>query len=179
MSMTRILIVDDQERLLRVLRLGLKELGYDVRTAANGEEALKEIYSHPPDMVVTDMQMPVMNGVELIYEMERMEMKIPVVVMTAHADVDSAVKSLKHGAKDYIQKPFTVAELHKVLKESLVKFPQKQGAESFILQQKLDMAQRESILKALNAAGNVKSEAAKLLKISERALWYKIKKYKI
>lgn len=176
--MTKVLIVDDQERLLRVLRLGLKELGYEVRTASNGDEALKEIFANAPDIVVTDLQMPGMNGVELIYEMERLEMGIPLVVMTAHADVDSAVKSLKHGAKDYIQKPFTVAELHVVIQESLEKYP-RQEAPTFTLQDHVDTAERESILKALNAAGNVKAEAAKLLKISERALWYKIKKYQI
>ncbi|MBF0619609.1 MAG: response regulator [Candidatus Omnitrophica bacterium] len=175
---TRILIVDDQERLLRVLRLGLKELGYDVATALNGEGALKEIHAHRPDVVVTDMQMPLMGGVELIYEMERLQMGIPVVVMTAHADVDSAVKSLKHGAKDYIQKPFTVAELHAVIESVLDQYPAAL-ADSFALQESVNLAEREAILKALNMAGNVKVDAAKLLKISERALWYKIKKYNI
>jgi len=175
---TKILIVDDQERLLRVLRLGLKELGYDVRTAPNGEEAIKEMYAILPDIVVTDVQMPLMNGVELIYEIERLQLGIPVIVMTAHADIDTAVKSLKHGAKDYIQKPFTVRDLHKVVQDFLAQHPETK-ADSFDLQEHVHQAERESILKALNATGNVKSEAAKLLKISERALWYKIKKYQI
>lgn len=174
----KILIVDDQERLLRVLRLGLKELGYEVRTADNGEAALKEIYAATPDIVVTDMQMPLMNGIELIYEMERLQLDIPIVVMTAHADVNSAVKSFKHGAKDYIQKPFTAEELHKVIKELLARGPKPQENQ-FELQEKKDQAERDSILKALRATGNVKSEAAKLLKVSERTLWYKIKKYRI
>jgi DNA-binding NtrC family response regulator len=176
--LTQILIVDDQERLLRVLRLGLKELGYEVRTAGNGEAALKEIYSNPPDIVVTDMQMPAMNGIELIYEMERLQIDIPIVVMTAHADVDSAVRSFKHGAKDYIQKPFTTEELHKLVKELLAKAA-KPLESQFELHPKMDQAERESILKALKASGGVKSKAAKLLKVSERTLWYKIKKYRI
>ncbi|MDE2028224.1 MAG: response regulator [Candidatus Omnitrophica bacterium] len=175
---TRILVVDDQDRLLRVLRLGLKELGYEVCTADNGEAALKEIYTRAPDIVVTDIQMPTMSGIELVYEMERLQMDIPTVVMTAYADVDSAVRSFKHGAKDYIQKPFTVEELHKVVKELLVKYPKAQESH-FELHEKKDQAERESILKALKAAGNVKSEAAKLLKVSERTLWYKLKKYGI
>ena len=106
----KVLIVDDEERLLRVLRLGLKPLGFEVRTASDGEDAYEEVLSQSYDVVVTDIKMPGLSGVELIYELERLNIDIPIIVMTAHAAVDTAVKALKHGAIDYIQKPFTVEE---------------------------------------------------------------------
>ena len=174
--MNKLLIVDDEERLLRVLRLGFKELGDEVRTAPDGQQALKAIYDFAPDVVVTDMRMPVMSGVELVFEMERLQLGIPVIVMTAHAEVDSAVKALKHGARDYIQKPFTVPELHRVITDVVARLSAPLD-NSLELQPSLDESEKAAILKALKAAGNVKAEAARLLKISERTLWYKIKKH--
>ena len=105
-------------------------------------------------------------------------MNIPIVVMTAFADVQSAVKSFKHGAKEYIQKPFTVTELDKVVR-SLLSQKTEERHSSYNLQENVEQTEREAILRALKASGNVKAEAARLLKISERALWYKIKKYNI
>jgi len=70
--MFEILIVDDEPRLLRVLRLGLPEHGFNVLTASNGQEALKFLFDKKIDVIVTDIRMPVMDGVELIYEMERL-----------------------------------------------------------------------------------------------------------
>ena len=173
------LIVDDEPRLLRVLRLGLPALGFSVLTASNGQEALKVLFDKPVDVVVTDMRMPVMDGVELIYEMERLQIKLPVVVTTAYADVDTAVKALKHGACDYIRKPFSVEELAQSARNAMQKMPVDPGAASadFSLQSQMDTKEKEAIQKALNAAHDVKAEAARLLGISERNLWYKLKKY--
>ncbi len=177
--MPTMLIVDDEPRLLRVLRLGLPEYGFNVLTAANGEEALKVLFDKQVDVVVTDVRMPVMGGVELIYEMERLGIKLPIVVTTAYADVDTAVKTLKHGACDYIRKPFSVEELVQSVSKAMPKvfaenvLPQA----GFDLQAQIDIKEKEAIQKALYAAGGVKAEAARLLGISERNLWYKLKKY--
>lgn len=178
-NMAEILIVDDEPRLLRVLRLGLPEHGFNVLTASNGQEALKILFDKHVDVVVTDIRMPVMDGVELIYEMERLEIKLPVVVTTAHADVETAVKTLKHGACDYIRKPFSVEELVQSVKKAMEKVSAFQTAVSnnFDLQSQIDSKEKEAIQKALNAAHDVKAEAARLLGISERNLWYKLKKY--
>ena len=111
----KLLIVDDEDRLLRVFRLGLVPMGFEVRTASNGEEALQELLNGGYDIVLTDLKMPTMKGDELVFELERLEIDIPVVVMTAYADVESAVKTLKHGAVDYIKKPFTVSEVAEIL----------------------------------------------------------------
>jgi len=174
----KILIVDDQERLLRVLRLGLKEYPVDVKTVNNGEDALKALFDEAYDLVITDIRMPVMSGVELIYEIERYEMALPVIVMTAHADVDDAVKVFKHGAVDYIKKPFSVEELYSVIERVL----EKHGATKDVvdiadLKEAVEDKEKEVIIKALQMCANNKAEVAKRLNISERNLWYKIKKY--
>lgn len=179
--MLEMLIVDDEPRLLRVLRLGLPEHGFNVITASNGQEALKILFDKQVDVVVTDIRMPVMDGVELIYEMERLGVKLPIVVTTAHADVDTAVKTLKHGACDYIRKPFSVDELVQSVKNAMAKVsnPQEVPSNEFDLQSQIDLKEKEAIQKALNAAHGVKAEAARLLGISERNLWYKLKKYNL
>ncbi|MBF0594241.1 MAG: response regulator [Candidatus Omnitrophica bacterium] len=177
--MPLMLIVDDEPRLLRVLRMGLPEHGFTVLTAANGQEALKVLFDQPVDIVVTDIRMPVMDGVELIYEMERLGIRLPVVVTTAHAEVDTAVKTLKHGACDYIRKPFSVDELVQSARNAMQRVPAEPAAAAvdFDLQSQVDTKEKEAIQKALHAAQGVKAEAARLLGISERNLWYKIKKY--
>ena len=177
--MAEILIVDDEPRLLRVLRLGLPEHGFNVLTASNGQEALKILFDKHVDVVVTDIRMPVMDGVELIYEMERMAIKIPILVTTAYADVDTAVKTFKHGACDYIRKPFSVEELAASVKKAVEKFPGEAASSSteFDLQSQVDSKEKATIQKALVAARGVKAQAAQLLGISERNLWYKLKKY--
>jgi len=177
--MVEMLIVDDEPRLLRVLRLGLPEHGFNVLTAANGQEALKILFEKKVDIVVTDIRMPLMDGVELIYEMERLDIKLPIVVTTAHADIDTAVKTLKHGACDYIRKPFSVEELVQSVKKAMEKVSNLQASVSndFDLQSQMDLKEKEALQKALNAAQGVKAQAARLLGISERNLWYKLKKY--
>ena len=177
--MSEMLIVDDEHRLLRVLRLGLPEHGFKVVTASNGQEALKVLFDKQIDVVVTDVRMPVMDGVELIYEMERLGIKLPIVVTTAHADIETAVKTLKHGACDYIRKPFSVEELVQSVKKAMEKISNLHlpVSNDFDLQTQMDSKEKEAIQKALNAAQGVKADAARLLGISERNLWYKLKKY--
>lgn len=175
----KILIVDDEERMLRVLRMGLKNLGYDVRTANNGEEALNVLLTKSYHIILTDIKMPVMTGTELIYELWRLKIDIPVIVMTAYADVASAVKSLKYGAFDYIQKPFTIEELDRLFKEVLKNRKDEDVDLDLSLQKAVEQKEIELIRRALEKSKNVKSKAAKLLNVSERTLWYKIQRYKI
>ncbi len=176
--MSVMLIVDDEPRLLRVLRLGLPDHGFEVLTAANGQEALKILFDKHVDVVITDVRMPVMDGVEFIYEMERLGIKIPIIVTTAHADVDTAVKTLKHGACDYIRKPFSIDELVQCATTAIERVAKDiKSVTGLDLQTQVDSAEKDAIVKALHAAHDVKAEAARLLGISERNLWYKLKKY--
>lgn len=174
----KVLIVDDEERLLRILRLGLKPKGIEVLTSSTAEEALKLILNKTIDIVVTDVRLGGgMSGVDLVYELERLGVDLPVIVMTAYGDVDTAVKSFRHGAFDYIQKPFTVDELEELIRK--VPSSLSKNATSVItpLDEGVSQKEKELIVKALESSGHNKVKAAKLLKISERTLWYKLKKY--
>lgn len=179
MEKIKILIIDDEERLLRILRMGLGPLGYQVRTASNGEEGLEELLSQSFDVVLTDIKMPIMLGTEFVYELERLSMDVPVIVMTAFPDVSTATKSLKHGAVDYIQKPFTVDEVDKIIKQVLIKREPSAHENVKSLKDGLEEHEKDIIEKALIKARKNKSQAAKILAISERTLWYKIKKYNL
>jgi two-component system NtrC family response regulator len=107
----RILIVDDEKNYLLVLSALLTGEGYEVDTAPSGARALTLLEEEEPDLVITDMRMPRMSGVELIKELKQNHADLPVIVMTAFGTVENAVEAMKAGAVDYITKPFENQEL--------------------------------------------------------------------
>ncbi|KMY67072.1 Fis family transcriptional regulator [Desulfocarbo indianensis] len=109
--MDRILIVDDEKNYLLVLSALLEGEGYEVETAPSGARALALVEEDEPDLVITDMRMPRMSGVELIRELKARNPDLPVIVMTAFGTVENAVEAMKAGALDYITKPFENQEL--------------------------------------------------------------------
>jgi two-component system response regulator AtoC len=111
----RVLIVDDEVNLRKVLAATLKREGYDVATAADGDAALEELREGGADVVVTDLVMPQRDGLSLLREIQARNPEIPVIVITAHGTVDSAVEALRRGAFDYITKPFEQDELKRVI----------------------------------------------------------------
>jgi DNA-binding NtrC family response regulator len=104
--MAHILIVDDEERMRHLLSIMLSRRGYQVNQAGDGVEALEMIHATPFDMIITDIKMPRMGGVELLKRIMEMEIPAPVVFITAFATVESAVEAMRQGAVDYIIKPF-------------------------------------------------------------------------
>src|SRR5262245_39544203 len=102
----QILVVDDEPNLRRVLSAQLERDGYDVHTAEDGEQALALLKEHHIDLVISDLRMPKIDGMELLRRVQSSEDPIPVVIVTAHGTVDNAVEALKTGAFDYITKPF-------------------------------------------------------------------------
>jgi len=110
-----VLIVDDELNIRRVLAAMLKREGYEVTTASDGEQALAVLQKTPVEVVVTDLVMPRVNGLELLQRVGIQFPDIPVIMITAHGTVDSAVAALKAGAFDYITKPFEQEELKKVI----------------------------------------------------------------
>ena len=113
--MAHVLIVDDEVNIRRVLAAMLKREGYEVTTAADGEQALGVLLKTPVHVVVTDLVMPRLGGMELLRRVAQEFPDVPVIVITAHGSVDSAVAALKAGAFDYITKPFEQEELKKVI----------------------------------------------------------------
>jgi nitrogen regulation protein NR(I) len=110
-----VLIVDDEMNIRRVLAAMLKRDGYEVTTAADGEQALAVLQKTPVHVVVTDLVMPKVGGMELLRKVSADYPDVPVILITAHGSVDSAVAALKAGAFDYVTKPFEQEELRKVI----------------------------------------------------------------
>jgi two-component system NtrC family response regulator len=104
--MGMVLVVDDEKNYLVVLEDLLEEDGHSVLTASSGEEALNIVRSTPVDTILTDIKMPNMSGIELLHEIQLFDPDLPVILMTAYAEVDQAVEAMKNGALDHIQKPF-------------------------------------------------------------------------
>jgi signal transduction histidine kinase len=110
-NLNTILLVDDEQDIRDVLQVTLADAGYDVLPAANGCEALEVFQQSQPAIVVTDIKMPVMDGIELLRRLKRENPETEVIMITGHGDMDLAIKSLKHEAADFITKPINVDAL--------------------------------------------------------------------
>lgn len=108
--MSRILIVDDEPQILRMLRTSLASSGYEVVSAGNGMEGFSAFEQSKPDLIITDMSMPVMDGLALTEEVRRVS-KVPIIVLSVRATEPIKVNALDAGADDYITKPFNMPEL--------------------------------------------------------------------
>jgi len=117
----RILCVDDEEIVLDSFRKILVLDGYCVDTVETGQEALGLIQTHDYDFVFTDLKMPAMSGTEVAKSVKHMRPDIDVVIITGYATVESAVECMKHGAMDYVEKPFSEDELSVFVKHALIK----------------------------------------------------------
>src|SRR5215469_9246347 len=105
-----ILVVDDEPQITRVLKTTLSSQGYGVRSASDGEEALNEMQAWPPDLIITDLRMPGIDGLELCRRV-RVDSRIPIIVLSVKGEEAIKVQALDAGADDYVTKPFSVNEL--------------------------------------------------------------------
>lgn len=105
-----ILVVDDEAQITRVLKTSLSAQGYGIRTASDGMQALLEMKTWAPDLIITDLRMPNMNGLELCRQV-RSESRIPIIVLSVKGEEAIKVEALDAGADDYVTKPFSVNEL--------------------------------------------------------------------
>ena len=119
MSSEKILLVDDDASLRKVLEFNLEQEGYSVISASDGKEALKLYDEHGPDLVVTDLKMPGMDGIDLLKEIKRRNIEQLVIVITAFGTVENAIEAMKLGAYDYITKPFNREELRLVVRKAV------------------------------------------------------------
>ena len=117
--MSNLLIVEDEAKMRRLLELNLAEDGHSVRTAANAEAGLNALRQEKIDLIVTDLKLPGMNGLEFLQAVKRTNATIPVVVMTAFGTVETAVEAMKAGASDYVLKPFSMEEMKLIVKKEL------------------------------------------------------------
>ena len=118
----RILVVDDEPQITRVLRTSLSSQGYDIRVANDGETALEIMKDWTPDLVITDLAMPNMDGLELCRKL-RPSTQIPIIVLSVRGEERTKVQALDAGADDYVTKPFGIEELLARVRVSLRRTP--------------------------------------------------------
>ena len=119
--MSNILIVDDEQSYRQLLSLVFESDGHSIRTAMNGREALALLQEEPADVVISDVRMPDMDGIEMLSSVRESQPDLGVVLMTAFASVETAREAFKLGADDFIQKPFDVEELKLIVRKTLEK----------------------------------------------------------
>ena len=118
---SRILLVDDEPNLRKVLGALLRQQGYEVHAEVDGAAALALVRASPPktfDVVITDLRMPNLDGIGLLKALALHEPNLPVILLTAHGTVDSAVEAVKLGAFDYLEKPFDRDQIHQVIEKA-------------------------------------------------------------
>lgn len=115
----KILVVDDEQLIRWSLEQNLKKQGYEVTTAASGEDALKVLREETPDLMLLDIQLPGMNGMEVLEKVKELDEEITVIMVTALGVLETAVKAMRLGAYDYINKPFNLDELAIVIRKAL------------------------------------------------------------
>jgi two-component system, OmpR family, KDP operon response regulator KdpE len=106
----KILVVDDEPQITRVLRTALSTQGYSLQIAANGVEGMEAVHTWKPDIVITDVSMPQMSGVELCREIRAVS-QIPIIVLSVRNQEAMKIEALDAGADDYVTKPFSIQEL--------------------------------------------------------------------
>lgn len=122
----RILIVDDEPQITRVLRRGLMTHGYDVNVAADGDSALEMFNEWSPDLIVTDLSMPNMDGLELCRKLRAVSDR-PIIVLSVRGEEPTKVEALDAGADDYVTKPFGMDELLARIRAALRRAPESQA----------------------------------------------------
>jgi DNA-binding NtrC family response regulator len=117
--MATILIIEDEAKMRRLLELNLGEDGFKTLSASDAETGLKLLVSEPVHLVITDLKLPGMSGLDLLQMVKQQNAALPVVVMTAFGSVETAVEAMKAGASDYVLKPFSLAEMRMVVHKEL------------------------------------------------------------
>lgn len=126
----QILVVDDDKNICKMIEINLKkEKSYEVSIATNGEACLKIVRESPPDLVLLDIQMPGIDGIETLKRIKEVNQKIQVVMMSAHGTIEKAVQSMKLGAYDFITKPFASDRLMVTVQNALTTYALKQELE--------------------------------------------------
>lgn len=171
-----ILVIDDTEEITEIISIALQHEGYHVTSFHTGEDALRYLHDEQrPDVILLDILLPDIDGIDLLYQIKQIDETIPVIMITAFAEVKSAVKAMKAGASDYVSKPFKLEELKSVIRQNL------QGIREVNYENRsaptLEEVEREYIKQTLIEFNGNRRKAAEALGISVRALYYKIKQY--
>jgi DNA-binding NtrC family response regulator len=192
----RVLVVDDDAQVLSVLEQALDRRGYAVSVAADAESALELLKRTRYDLVLMDVRLPGMNGLEAVEELQKIDRRTPVIVMTALTSRDIAVDAVSRGAYDYCRKPFRVDDIEIVMQRALARRrlvadlealreqlaaggPCLDDPRHLTLGERVGLLERAFVLDALTRSGGVQAAAARLLGVSERSMWHLVKKHGI
>ncbi|AMA73726.1 MULTISPECIES: response regulator [Aneurinibacillus] len=169
-----VLIVDDDVDICFLMATAIQSEQVEIITTHSGQEALELYAQRHPELVLLDIQLPEMNGIEVLSKMKEMDEDCQVIMVTAYATIETAVQAMKLGALDYICKPFKLPHLRETV----------QNAIDFIMSvpehlPTLEEVERRHIEKVLHEVEGNRRLAAEKLDISLRTLYYKIKQYNI
>ncbi|MGC1310237.1 MAG: response regulator [Phormidesmis sp.] len=118
-SDAKILVADDEKSIRLTIGQALSSQGYEVKTATDGSTALEQVQTFSPDLLLLDIKMPGMDGIEVLQKAMAQQPSLKVIMISAHGSVDNAVDAMKLGAVDYLQKPFTPGELRELVNRVL------------------------------------------------------------
>ncbi len=121
MALVKVLVVDDEESIREFFEIMLKREGYDVLTASNGAEALERLKKERVDLVISDLQMPELSGMQLLQGAKEIDPELVMIMITAFGSTETAVEAMKLGAYDYVQKPFKIDEVKIIIRQALEK----------------------------------------------------------
>ncbi len=141
----KVLVVDDEPQITRVLRHSLTAHRYDVRTAADGVAALDTFRDWHPDLIITDLQMPEMGGIEFCREIRKLS-SLPIIVLSVRGEERTKVEALDAGADDYVTKPFGIDELLARVRAALRRSPETPGGDETALEDgdfRIDLSTRD------------------------------------
>ncbi|MFN0279813.1 MAG: response regulator transcription factor [Pyrinomonadaceae bacterium] len=141
----KVLVVDDEPQITRALRQSLIAHRFDVRTAADGVSALDTFRDWHPDLVITDLQMPEMDGLKLCHELRKVS-QVPIIILSVRGDERTKVKALDAGADDYVTKPFGIDELMARVRATLRRLPADHEEETAVMSDgdfEIDLAKHE------------------------------------
>jgi DNA-binding NtrC family response regulator len=167
----RVLIVDDDGASRRLLRVRLEAMGCAVAAAADGAEALAEVRKHEPGLMLLDLQMPKIGGIEVLQELAKQGAKFPVVVISAHGSIESAVDAMKQGAYDFITKPIDAKHFEIVVRKALEREGLKRGLELLTEEtgsrHRLIIGQSKTMGEAIETARKAAASKATVLLLGE------------
>src|SRR5512136_470932 len=126
--LANILVVDDTEAICKALRDVLTMAGYTVRTAPSGERALQILETAAMDLVITDLKMSGISGIQLLKKIKEKTPELPVIILTGFGDMDSVIEAMRSGVADYLKKPFSINEVLQVTERELARSKQIQAA---------------------------------------------------
>jgi DNA-binding NtrC family response regulator len=167
--MAKILIVDDDLQICETLAEILSDEGFEVEYVLSGEEALQKIDSERYDVVITDLLMPKVDGMEILTHVKRVKPKTQVIMITAFATIENAVEAMKRGASDYIAKPFKINEIQSSIKRVL---EEAKFREEFLSAPRDVEAELETTLKVL--ANPIRRNALKIIEAEGRVSFSRI-----